>query len=484
MLVGVALASVAGLGLGCGKHEGSAGAPASSATPQGSGASTPGAMGAPGAPGAPGAGGTPAGAASPFAVVLESASAITFSGVSGGVWIGHEGHARMAQAVGAGDLVEGSFPGGLPAGPGRVVRVAGRSPGALWLSFEETLAEGKGGATPLFRITRGELRKVADDWLPQIATWSKNRILSASTSSGKLKIKVLEPHQEAPPADIPGARLDDAGCARSFKLKQLGALATGEVFGAGTCTPEGAKTASYVVIRWAPPDGGGPDAGGAGPDAGSAGPDAGSAGDAGSPGDAGTLVAPGEAASTAGEGVPEPEVGLPGVVSVVPGSSGLASHRALHARSSTEVYTAAVDERRGTSHLARFDGAVWSVEPLPATAEPLRALSGTAGGTLWMVTAREVWRRSPAGGWEQVPLPVPAFTGGTAGTASAAGSAGEGRWEPLDVWGGGGEEVWVAARHTTGDTARHVVLRARQGATPQGAPGGAPPAPPVVLRWP
>jgi hypothetical protein len=375
----------------------------------------------------------PEGPPSPFHLVLESKGAISFSGLDGGVWIGDAARTQAAQAVGAGDLTVAPMPAGLPEGPGRILRASGRLQRSIWVSFEKQKEDGKPEATPLYRLTRGAFSRIAEDWQPQITPWSKGRLLSASTSSGKLKIKVLDPQAEKAPPDLPGTRLDDASCEESLKLRQLAALPTGEVFAAGNCKPDRSASARYVVIRWVPPD--------AMADAG-----AGAATDA-------------DAATDAGAGAPVDDR-LPGTVSVMPDVAGNLAHRALHARSATEVYAAATGGEKGAaaSRLFRFDGAAWISEPLPPAAEPLRALSGTTDGTLWLTTEHEVWRRATPGAWERVPLPARAF--------SEAG----GRWEIADVWAQGADDVWIVERHASPAAERHVVLRLK--------------APKDVVRWP
>jgi len=398
----------------------------------------------------------PEAAPSPLSVVLESSAPIVFSGLANGVWIGHSGRAQVAQAAAGKDLAEAKMPSGLPDGPGQLLRASGRLPGSIWLSFQELREDGTPGAAPLYRLGQSGWKRVAEDWEPHIAAWSKNRLLAASTSSGRLKVKVMEPQVAEAPPDLPGARFDDETCARSFKLRELAALPSGEVLAAGNCTPDGEKGARYVVIRWAgtagavegasPPTrpSGGATPGGVD----SSSSESSEGADAGAPADAGADASP--VAPTSGEAAE----GVPGTVSVIPGATRNLGHRALHARSATEVYAAAVDEAQGAGHLARFDGAAWSVEPLPPGAEPVRALAGTSDGSLWMITEHQIWKRAPSGTWEQVPPPNGAFP------------EPDPVWELQGLWAGGTDEVWIAARHSSKASSRYLVLRSKPAAAP------------------
>ncbi len=439
--------------------------------------------------------------ASPFHLALESKAPVAFSGLAGGVWVGHSALAQAAQALGAEDLEEKPMPPGLPEAPGRPLGAAGRLPNALWLSLEQPRADGKAGAgpTPLYRLGRDGFKRFAEDWQPQIAAWSKNRLIAASTSSGQLKIKVIEPQLKDAPPDLPAARFGDEACAKSFKLRQLAALPSGEAFAAGNCSPEGAQGTRYVVIRWPAPDAPGGEAGAARaatsaaspappsppsaaapPSAAPAAPGASavaasSAGattavapaasttTAAAPGASATTIAPGASTTTtatAGAGVPAAagaEAGIAGSLFVIPGSERNLAHRALFVRGAGEAYVAAVDEGRRTSTLARFDGAEWAAEPPPPTPETIQSLAGAGDGTLWALTEHHIWRRPPAGVWAEVPAPEGAF-------ADA-----EASWDYQSVW-ASGDDVWVAGRQASKGEARHVVLRLK--------------APRAALHWP
>jgi hypothetical protein len=366
---------------------------------------------------------------SPFSVVLESSRPVVFSGLEGGVFVADAARSRAARAAGAsGELTDGPMPEGLPAGPGRILRAAGRMPGSVWLSFEKLKDDGKVENNPLYRLGKDGFTLLADDWKPAIAPWSRNRILAASTSSLRLKVKVIEPSVPRPPDDLPSPRLTDESCDRSLSLRDLAALRTGEVFVAGNCKPDtaagaGASAMRYVVIRWTR---GAPAA----------------ATDAG-PGDAGDVDA-----SAAGAGTGD----KPGVVDVIPGVSTNLAHQVLHARSATDVYAAALEatgKAPPASRLFHFDGLTWGAEALPEGAALVRGIAGTADGTVWMVTDRGIWRRAPPAAWERVPPPTRAFP------------EAHPTWEFVDVAVVGADDVWIAARHTSTRGARDVILRLR-----------------------
>jgi hypothetical protein len=373
---------------------------------------------------------------SPLSVVLSSRGPLVLSGLEGGVFVADVAHTHLARAsIGGtggtgGELTAAPMPEGLPGG--RVLAAAGRLPSPVWLLYETPKDDGKGHENPLFRLGKEGWKKYADDWKPAIAAWTKHRILAASTSSGRLKVKVIEPSLATPPADLPSPRLDDASCEKTLHIEALATLASGEVLAAGSCKPDtaagaGASAARYVVIRWGAPGAGAADAGAA---------DAG-AGDAGA-GDAG-----------AGEAVPE---GPPGVVEVIPGVSTHLQHEALYARAPGDVWAAAREPGGVASRLFHLDGATWGPVALPPGAAGVRALAGTSDGTLWMATARAVWRRDPAGAWSEVPPPERAFQDGG------------GAWEIQDLTAPDGRDVWIAARRTSASGPRDLVLRTRPAA--------------------
>ena len=367
-----------------------------------------------------GSGGLP-GPPSPLSVVLESKGPLLLSGLEGGVLVTDVAHTHLARAGAGGELAAEPMPEGLPEGPGRILLAAGRAPAPVWLVYEKLREDGKVDANPLFRLGKEGLKKYADDWKPALAPWTKHRILAASTSSGKLKIKVIEPSLPGPPPDLPSAHLDDASCEHTLRIETLAALSSGEVLAAGTCKPDvaagaGASPARYVVIRWSSP--GAP---------------------AGAAADAGHLEPGGDG------GVDE----RPGHVEVMPGLASDLTHAVLHARSAGDVWV-------GGSKLFHHDGASWGAVALPPAVAAVRGLAVTEDGTVWMATEHALWRRAGAGAWEDVPPP------------SRAGDP-AGAWEMLGVVALDGRDVWIAARRTAVEGPRDLILRLR--------------AAPAVVRW-
>lgn len=362
----------------------------------------------------------------PLSVVLESRAPLVFAGLDNGVFIADAARTHLGRAAGDSELSDGPMPRGLPEGPGRILRAAGRMPVSVWLTYEKQKEDGKPESNPVFRLSRDSWKQLADDWKPAIASWSKNRVLAASTSSGRLKIKVVEPSLPAPPDDLPSVHLADASCEKTLVVADLAALRTGEVFAVGTCKPDtaagaGASAKRYVAVRWpavAAPDGGAPPAHAATLDAG--------------PGDAGAA----EPASA----------GPPGLVDVLPGVSVALAHEALYLRTAADAYVVGLEDTGkppGVSRLYHFDGTTWGADALPAGAAVVRGLAGTADGALWLVTDHAIWRRASAAvAWEPV-------------------DPGPGAWETLGVSAVGGRDIWIAARRTGPDGTRDVILRTR-----------------------
>jgi hypothetical protein len=393
------------------------------------------APGTTGAASAPLSAAVPDGPPSPFSVVLVSPGALAFSALEGGVWISDESRAHVASAAGDADLALKPMPPGLPASNGRILGVSGKLPRMVWLSVEKLKDDGKPESTPLFHLLKDEWKLVSEDWKPEISSWSKNRILSASTSSGKLKIKVIEPAPPHPPADLPSPHLTDESCEKTLRLTRLTALSTGEVFATGTCKAGSPASSPHAVaIRW-----GGPPAspGSSASAAPSPAPAASSA----------SALASASPASSAGQEA-EPS-GPPGVVDLLPGASRHATSRGLVARSATLAYTAFTDQRAGAtlSHLLRFDGSAWVADTLPATGESVRGLAVAADGTLWLLTEHTIWKRASGGAFEAVPPPGRAFP------------------EPGQTWDFsaisivGDSDVWIAAHHVSATSKRDAILR-------------------------
>ncbi|MDI3289885.1 hypothetical protein [Polyangium sp. 15x6] len=400
----------------------------------------------------------------PLSVVLEAKDPITFSGVAEGVVLADAGRTRMATAAVGAELVERPMPSGLPA-EGQILRFSGRLPGSVWLLFE---TPGGSGAkkepvkNPFFRLeqAKGNFKPYADDWKPHLAAWSKKRILAMSTSSGKLKVKVMDPHQDEPSPDLPSARLDDEACGKSLRIEEIAALATGEVFASGHCKT-GDAARHHVVVRWAPSIEGKagetraappPKASASvAPVVASAAPEPATKEDAARDGGV-------EDAGADGGEVEEAPVGVPGQVFVLPDVPASMKHVALVAQGASDVWLLGAEEN-GNAHLLRLEGGAFKAQTLPKLNAPARSLAGAGDGTLWLVTADAIWKRYPPGEWEEVAPPVYTFVPGL-----------DSRWEMRDVW-ASGSDVWIAAKHIANKGERHVVLRAR-------------PAKAVVRWWP
>jgi hypothetical protein len=323
---------------------------------------------------------------SPLSIVLESSGALIMSEVAGGLAIADAAGKRLATARGAEDLEELAMPTGLPAELAGVTRVSGRLPDSLWLSVAlPTDPEKKKYKTPFFRLSGGKLKEIADDWRPLVVPWSKRRTLAISTSSGKLKIKVIEPFTKAAPADQPSSFVPDERCKKTLKLEEATSLPSGEVLAAGKCALGDDERPAYVMVRW-PPFTPPRDA----------------------PAPATSAAAPSAAASAGGpEGPPaddEPDKsGAP--MTLVTLSRDRLRHVSLVARSDGNVYVGATVEGAGGSRLLRVEGDKVSTVELPPLDEPLFDLALTEAGELWAITFRAAHRRAPGEAWTRVPLP-------------------------------------------------------------------------------
>lgn len=394
----------------------------------------------------------PEAARGPLSIVLESRSPIVLSALEGGVVITDAARTRLSRST-ARELADQPMPAGLPSGPGRVVRAAGRLPGALWLLFEKQTDDGKRASDPVFRLQRDGFQQLADDWRPAIAAWSKNRVLAASTSSGRLKIKVIEPSLPKPPDDLPSAHLADPSCEKSLKLADMIAWRSGDVLAAGTCKPDiaagaGASAKRYVVLRWpataAPTPSATPSASASAPASALASASASASPPIASAAAPASAVPAASAIAPAGAAEPAP-LGPPGLVDVLPGVSSDLAHQVIAARSPADVYVAALESRPGSPPISRvfhFDGSTWGAEPLPAAAPVLRGLAAAPDGALWLVTEHALWKKPPGGAWAEVPAPI------------------EGAWEMIDAV-VAGDDVWIAARVRSAAGVRDVVLRTR-----------------------
>jgi len=381
---------------------------------------------------------------SPFAVVLESKQALTFSSVGDGVVVADEARKVWATAGFGAELAANPMPSGLPE-EGRITRFLGRVPQSIWVIFEQP-GEKKAMKNPLLRFERakGSFKQYADDWKPLIAPWTKKRLLSMSTSSGKLKIKVIEPHQDKPLADGPSPLLNDENCAKSIKLETLTTLTTGDVFASGVCK-SGDTGRHQVIVKWPIASAG---------DKLDAGVDDAGAKDEKNDVKAGVkspveLVDAGEipdAAAADGGDAPAAPVGIPGEVFVVADVPTGMKHLAFVARDLGDAWLLAADAT--STALIRFDGATVESQPLPKFQGAARSIAATSDGTLWFVSANSIFKRKPSGEWEEVPPPTRQFP------------EPDPKWEFFEV-GAGGADVWISAKHASSTASRFVVLRQR-----------------------
>lgn len=353
-------------------------------------------------------------------MLLDAENPLVISGVEGGVVV-TDSRAHWAKSNALGELVAEPMPGGLPDGPGRAVSVAGRLSGPLWVVYEKQGADGGTEGNPLLRLGKDGFKAFADDWKPALAPWTKRRMLAASTSSGRLKIKVLEPATKTAPDDVPSVHLTDAACEKSLRIEALLTLPTGEVLATANCKPERATgekgpPSRYVVIRWAP---------------------------MGAPKHA-DVIADGGATDASADGGAEEH---PATVEILPGNRGRLSHVALWARDGGDIWVAAQDNASRSPPAAtvfHFDGTAWSPVEVPPTVTVVRGLVGVEGGSVWLASDRAVFRRGSSGGWESIPLP----RGATAGET----------WELGELASPNGREVWIAAQRVTPSGTRHAVL--------------------------
>jgi hypothetical protein len=390
---------------------------------------------------------------SPFSVVLESAKPIVFDGLGSGIAATNASHSLLATQIGGAEINLAPMPEGLP-DIGSVIRFQGKLPGSLWLSFETPAEEKASPKHPLFRldIRKKAWKKWTDDWKPLLTPWSNNRVLSMSTSSGKLKIKVVEPYRDKLEADWPSSRLGDEACEKSLRLEGLTALPSGDVFGAGHCKT-GGNARKYVLVQWpvataapatsassrpapvppasvaaAPPN---PSAS-AMPENDAPSPEI---ADAGAP-DAGEAVAP--------------DIGVHGVLFAITDSSARIDHRDLVAGAGNDVWILAATGD-GAVLLHRFDGkSVIAEEPPKPLDGEGRAVAVSDDGVIWFVSTRAIWKRAATGAWEKVPPP------------SGHWREADPKWEFSKVWAAKGD-VWIAGKHTSAKGEHHVVLRLRAG---------------------
>lgn len=325
--------------------------------------------------------------ASPLSVVLEARAGLVLSSVEGGVVVAELDGKRLAIGRGGADLEERAAPEGLPQGLAGVLRVSGRLPDSLWLSVAlPPEGDRKKGKTPFFRMSGGKLKELADDWQPLVVPWSKRRTLSLSTSSGKLKIKVIEPFTKTAPPDQPSRYVPDEGCAKTLKLAEAVALPDGEVLAAGQCALGSSKKSGYVLVRWPALA------------AGSAAPPPASP-------SASASAAPAEGPAAEGAAAEEDDrSGAP--MSLTPISEERLRHRAIAARSADEIYLATTVEGGGASRVFKIEAGKAAPIELPSLEAPLSDLALSEAGELWIVADSGAYRRAPGEGWSKLAPPA------------------------------------------------------------------------------
>lgn len=393
---------------------------------------------------------------SPFSVVIESAKPLVVGELGAGIAVTNTSQTLLATQIGGAEFNLGPMPEGLPE-QGNVIRFQGKLPGSLWLSFE-TPAEGKNPAkNPLFRLDtrKKSWKKWTDDWRPLLTSWSKNRLLSMSTSSGKLKIKVVEPYRDKLEADWPSPRLGDETCEKSLRLEDLVALPAGDVFGAGFCKAGGGSR-KYVLVHW--------------PVVTAAPAASASTGPAPAPPVSAAVAPPNASASAmpeneappaeiadagvvdAGE-VAQPDIGVPGEVLILPDAPAQIEHRDLVAAGETDVWVLAKN-REGGAYFYRFDGKMIIAEegPKPLLGEA-SSMAVADDGVVWFVSTHEIWKKAALGAWEKVQPP------------SGHWREAEPKWDFQSVWAAKGD-VWIAGKHASAKGEHHVVLRLRASKEP------------------
>ena len=434
----------------------------------------------------------PEAAPSPFSIVLRSARPITFSELAGGVAVADSGKAQLARAAADGELVAEAMPAGLPEATGSILKMAGRHPDSLWLTYEIPGGDEKKAAKhPLLRLDgrKKQWKEYAADWRPLLGVWSKGRIVAASTSSGKLKIKVMEPYSKKAPADLPNPKVDDAECDKTLRVDAMAPLASGAVWMAGTCKPAGAAKRRHVAVFWAPFDEAAAPGASASASAKAAAPAASASASA------KTAAAPAASASASAEGKVEPASasakaeaapsvavsaaasaaptgaasvapsgtagpvddpaageaeepkGPPGKVLVLPAGS---AHRGWAVVSEQDVWILGGGETGKASRLHRWTGENFEEVELASPEMEAIAIAQAADGTLWVVSEHAVFKRGADGKWENVPLPDGALGGKGAS------------WDILAL-AAVGKDVWVSARAKVAETSTEhdVVLRLR-----------------------
>lgn len=340
-------------------------------------------------PSAAGSSATSPASASPFNVAITSSGRISVSQVGGGVVAFEQRGKRMAVAGTGGDLEERAVPSGLPEDIEAVQYVGGRLPESLWLSVERSVKnEQKQNVAPFYRLTKSALREIAEDWEPLVVPFSKKRVLSLSTSSKKLKIKILEPMAKTVAADQPARFVPDEECGKSLKLTEAVALADGEVLAAGRCSMGSEKKSSLVLVRW-------PAGAAAEPQ-----PTPAPATSAPSADPAAVDAAP---AATTTDDAADDKKGAPMKIEVV--STDRFKVRSLAASSSKDVYVLGTIDASKDSRLFRADGSNVSEVALPKLEGAALDLAVTDSGDLWLVGPSAVWKKANGADWVAITLP-------------------------------------------------------------------------------
>lgn len=343
---------------------------------------------------APSAAASSTAVASPLSIALRSKEPLVLSAVGGGIWVMDSSGRHMASAT-EGELQSQPAPSGLPEDLERMQSAGGRLPASIWLSAARKPEEGKKkGKTPFYRLTGSKLREIADDWQPLVLPWSKKRVLSLSTSSGRLKVKVLEPLTNKPLAEQPSAHVVDAECAKTLKLVEAAAFGDGAVVATGRCSLGTDKKPSFVALSW----------------------------NAFVKGEAAKLPDPPAPPATSDSPVakddePPADIGVP--MSIIVLGTDQAESSKLRSRA-IALYEPDVAEvvggLEGSNEARLFDiKAPQSTIALPALDSPLVGYVKLSDGERWVATETSLFRQPVGGAWGEVPLPGPGKIGKIAG---------------------------------------------------------------------
>ncbi|NUP06411.1 MAG: hypothetical protein HOW73_10170 [Polyangiaceae bacterium] len=366
-------------------------------------------------------------AASPLTVALEAKDKLVLSSVGGGIVVLDESGKHIAHAKDGADLEARAMPTGLPKDLSRIQYVGGRLPESLWLSVAlEPEAKKKTGKTPFYRAT-SKLKEISEDWQPLVVPWSKKRTLAISTSSGRLKIKQIEPFTKTSPEDQPARYVPDVECGKSLKLAEATSLPSGEVVSVGRCSMGSDKKASYVLVRWpvaATPAAAPADTAAAAP---KATPTA----------SAEVVEATAPAAGEPADAKEEDEKKGAPMTLLTLGTDKL-RHRALAVRSENEIYAAVGADAAGATNVVVVEKDKVSPVTLPTLDSPILDMAVTASGELWLVTANKAYRRPAQGTWAEVAPPAKT------------------QLERVEA---AGDTIWIAGQKGSGNAAKGVLLK-------------------------